>query len=168
MTTQRSIVMLFLCILLIALSACNSQPQREQPESAFITVDLVRQFDGVLPQRTPLHVHDRHPLVIYTAHGEREQQIYGDVIFPTDVIVVFTNEMQQPRVFLARSPHGGCLVTHQLDPQYLIDPCYGSTFTLDGRYVRGPAPRSLGELPAELHDAMIHVQNTIIYGKRNP
>ncbi len=53
-------------------------------------------------------------------------------LFPTEVIIVFPEEMESPIILLARSPHGGCLVSWQPEDHYFEEPCYGSRFSLNG------------------------------------
>lgn len=128
-------------------------------------MQVVEQYD-ILPLSAPLHVHDqRYPMITYTAQGEREHRLYDEVIFPTHVIVTFNQEMEEPRVFLARSPHGGCLVAWNNELNTLTDPCSGSQFTMQGEYQSGPSPRNLDELPGEVRDNILWVRSEIIYGE---
>lgn len=157
---------IWLSLLLFSLAACRPRNQVTVQEYPLIPVDRVEMGEGVAGIRGPFYTHDRqHPLVGYTAGGEVAYQIHDAALFPTDVWVVFTPDMAQPRVFLARSPHGGCLVRWEWENNRFSDPCYGSRFAVDGAYLSGPAPRNLDELPAELRGTMIWVRNEIIYGK---
>ncbi|MEZ4679989.1 MAG: Rieske (2Fe-2S) protein [Caldilineaceae bacterium] len=116
--------------------------------------------------RAPLHVQDaKYPLFGYTADGERTSSYVNEILFPTDVIIVFKPGMSTPTVFLARSPHGGCLLLwHPADLKF-EDPCFGSRFDLEGNYWSGPSPRALDKLPSTVRGNMLWVKGEIIYGK---
>ncbi|HQY91891.1 hypothetical protein [Caldilinea sp.] len=157
---------MFLCALTILLTACT------RPQTVEVTVqwqpllplEKLRLARGVYPLRAPFATHDRQsPLVGYTAAGAIDYQIYDARLWPTDVIVVASEE-DAPLVFLARSPHGGCLLKVDFAEARLADPCYGSQFDLTGQYLRGPSPRHLDRMPSEVRDGMIWVRNEIVYG----
>ena len=103
------------------------------------------------------------PIVGYTAGGEPDYQVYNEVVFPTDVWIVLDDGII--RTFLARSPHGGCFILWDEEKQYFHDPCYGSRFTEDGKYIEGPAQRDLDQLPARMENGMIWITNEIVYGE---
>lgn len=56
-------------------------------------------------------------------------------------------EVARQAVFLARSPHGSCLLRWDEAADEIEDPCYGSRFDMEGKYLFGPAPRDLDRLP---------------------
>lgn len=119
--------------------------------------------------RSPLHVYDqKYHLIRYTAAGEQTSKVFAEVLFPTDIIVVFRPGMKTPTVFLARSPHGGCLLHWNDNEKKFEDPCYGSRFDSTGKYFFGPALRDLDKLPAVVRDDMIWVEGEIVYGKEYP
>lgn len=75
--------------------------------------------------------------------------------FPDPIIVVRKNETE----FLALSPictHLGCTV--RKESLFFRCPCHGSTYSLDGKVVRGPAERPLAAYMTELvdHRLIIH------------
>ncbi len=122
--------------------------------------------DGLHVERLPLRVYDRqHPLLIYAPNGERTVQTYNANIFPTEVWIVFAHPAA--RVFLARSPHGGCLIYWDGERERFSDPCSGSHFSRSGDYLEGPAPRALDELPAWIDGEMLWVGSEILYGAEN-
>ena len=124
------------------------------------------QRGGIHSARLPLRVHDRqHPVLVYTDNGERMVQTYNADLFPTDVWIVFAHPAA--RIFLARSPHGGCLIFWDTARDYFHDPCSGSKFTRLGEYIEGPSPRSLDELPAWIDGKMLWVGSEIHYGVEN-
>jgi menaquinol-cytochrome c reductase iron-sulfur subunit len=55
-------------------------------------------------------------------------------------------------------PHLGC--HYEWDPQRknFICPCHGSIFSIDGKVLGGPAPRSLDTLPFKVEKGMLYVQ----------
>ncbi len=74
-------------------------------------------------------------------------QIQQAVHLETEVIVV--NKGGQWRVFLRSCPHLGCKVRLDEKQQRFVCPCHGSQFTLDGRFIKGPAGRNLKTAPFE-------------------
>ncbi|MBE2240754.1 MAG: hypothetical protein IAE81_23405 [Caldilineaceae bacterium] len=157
---------ILLCALTILLAACTRQQTVEatvqwQP---LLPVDKLTAVNIIYPLRAAFATHDRQsPLVGYTAAGEVNYQLYDAMLWPTDTIVV-ASEQDAPLVFLARSPYGGCLLKYDFAEVRLSDPCSGSHFDLTGDYLSGPAPRHLDRLPSEVRDGMIWVRNEIIYG----
>ena len=83
------------------------------------------------------------------------------------MFIVYDSEHEAARVFLARSPHMGCLLNWKPETQSFEDPCYGSRFSIAGVYESGPSPRSLDELPAEVKDQVIWVKNELVYGTKH-
>lgn len=47
------------------------------------------------------------------------------------------------RAFYQADPRNGCPVIWQAARQLFIEPCHGSSYALDGSYVRGPSQRNL-------------------------
>ncbi len=50
------------------------------------------------------------------------------------------------RVLSRKCPHLGCTVQRAEGEQKIICPCHGSTFTLQGKYINGPANKDLQAL----------------------
>lgn len=158
---------LWLLALLLGLSVCQTQERVKSEETPLMPAAEVRQAEGgIWPIRAPLYTHDRrYHRLGYAASGELTSQFTADTLFPTDVIIVFTTAMTAPRIFLARSPHGGCLIRWDIEQERFHDPCYGSNFTLTGDYISGPSPRHLDRLPGAVRDGVIWVRGEIIYGQ---
>ena len=95
-------------------------------------------------------------------------RLYDEVIFPTDVTIVFSEATQTLFVFLRRSPHGGCLLSWDPDNSWLHDPCFGSKFNMSGQYISGPSRRSLDQLPATIRNGIVWVSPQVIYGEMHP
>lgn len=132
-------------------------------------VEWVSELGGVVFVSLPVPVqHARLQLASYNEQGERLWKTSEVELFPTDVFVVYDADRQTARVFLARSPHMGCLMKWISETQTFEDPCYGSRFSIDGMYEAGPAPRNLDELSVEVKDQMIWVRNELIYGEEHP
>ena len=161
------ILVYFISLLLLFLFiACLPPSRPEITAYPLYPVEQLAMEQGVVWVRGPFRTYDaRYPLVSRSTTSEPETKIYQEVMFPTDVYVVFKEEMETPLVFLARSPHGGCILRWRPEDQQLADPCYGSIFTLQGEYILGPSPRHLDRLPSEVRDGMIWVRNEIIYGE---
>ena len=158
---------LALLLVLLTLTACDARnPTPSTQTIPVVPVERLMQYDGLIPDRLPLRVHDRqHPVYGYTASGEPDPQIYDADIFPTDVWIVYAHPAA--RVFLARSPHGGCLLQWDAERERFSDPCYGSHFARNGDYLEGPSPRALDELPAWVDGEMLWVGSEIFYGVEN-
>ncbi len=148
---------------LVLIAGCGSPDLVE--EIPLAPADWVAEVGGVAPVRAPIAVLDsRYPAFGYNAEGERTTEIIEAWLFPTDVIVVL-QEGETPLVFLARSPHGGCLLRWDSQTEQFDDPCYGSRFTLDGEYVAGPSPRGMDQLRAEVRGSVVWIQGKIVYGE---
>jgi Rieske Fe-S protein len=145
--------------------ACNSAGKTSTP---VVPVEWVIDLGGVAFVSLPIPIHDaRFQLSYYDERGERQWKTSEVELFPGDVFVVYDADHQTARVFLARSPHMGCLLKWVAETKSFEDPCYGSRFSIDGAYEFGPAPRSLDELPAEVKDHMVWVKNELVYGEEH-
>ncbi|HEY3381182.1 MAG TPA: Rieske 2Fe-2S domain-containing protein [Vicinamibacterales bacterium] len=74
----------------------------------------------------------------------------ADIVFVEDVIVCRTPG--GIRAFSARCPHLGCVITKQVDGEFVC-PCHGSRFRLDGSVEAGPAIRPLEPLRHSFDEA---------------
>ena len=54
--------------------------------------------------------------------------------------------------------HQGCTVKLDAEGKALACPCHGSQFALDGKVVKGPATKSLGNFPVKQEDNLILVK----------
>jgi Rieske Fe-S protein len=151
----------FFLLPLVALLVAACAPLRRQEAAAIplLPVEYVAQRDGVSWLRAPLRVHDTQlPLVVYDGNGNVSIRTVDDTLFPTDVLIVYSTQNDEVRVFLRRSPHGGCLLLYyEGQDARFEDPCYGSRFDLAGKYISGPSPRHLDQLPATIQGDMIWV-----------
>lgn len=153
-------------ILITSLTACRSITTSNVP---VIPVKNVADSGGVVRISLPITIHHSHfQYIYYDEQGSSKWETKAVEIFPTDVFISYASDSQTVSVFLARSPHMGCLMNWNLEMQTFEDPCFGSRFALDGSYESGPAPRSLDELPAEIKDGMIWVKNEVVYGQDHP
>jgi Rieske Fe-S protein len=149
--------------MMLFMPACNSAEISSIPA---VPVEMVIEAGGLARLTLPITVHhSRFELTYYDEHGERRWKTYDAELFPTDVFIAYNSDRQTARVFVARSPHKGCLLNWIAETQKFEDPCYGSRFSIDGAYESGPAPRNLDELPAEVRDQMIWMRNEIVYGE---
>ena len=156
----------WLPLLALLLVACTPVRRQETAAVPLVPLDLVRQAGGVIWWRAPLRIHDTQlPLVEYDRNGNASSRIVDDILFPTDVLIVLAEQTEEVRVFLRRSPHGGCLLLYRQDRARFEDPCYGSLFDLAGQYIDGPSRRHLDELPATIQGEMIWVTPEIVYGQ---
>jgi len=152
--------------LFLSLVACSSPTASSMPA---IPVEKVTELGGVARISLPIKVHHTHfQYSYYDELGGTKWDTKAVYIFPADIFVSYDAEDQTARVFLARSPHMGCLMNWESDRREFVDPCFGSRFAADGSYDSGPSPRSLDELPAEIRDEMIWVKDEVIYGQGHP
>ena len=157
-----------LLIVLLIFNSCV-KPIHEVEKIPLAPLQWIVDSGEVIILRAPLHVHDaKYHLVGYTADGERMSSYIDETLFPTDVIIVFKPGMNTPTVFLARSPHGGCLLLWRQAELKFEDPCFGSRFDIEGHYLSGPSPRDLDKLPATVRGKILWVKGEIIYGKSHP
>ncbi len=167
----RSGKVMAVCLLAIGLflSACGTAQETPDQEIPVVPLDFVQQAGGIVSVRAPLHARDSQlQLFEFDANGERLMKTYDEVIFPTDVLVVYSEVERTARVFLRRSPHGGCLLLWDLEASWIHDPCFGSRFDLNGAYLVGPSQRDLDQLPASIRRGMVWVGADVIYGETHP
>jgi menaquinol-cytochrome c reductase iron-sulfur subunit len=61
-------------------------------------------------------------------------------------------------VFSPVCPHLGCRYDWHPEQKEFICPCHGSVFSMDGKVLGGPAPRSLDTLPSKVEKGILYVQ----------
>lgn len=77
----------------------------------------------------------------------------------------------QPIAFNTADPHGpfnnaACHIRFEPSVNRFIDPCGGSTYELDGSYVRGPSPRSLDRFATRINQGQLEINvSTVLPGK---
>lgn len=153
-------------LLLVWVTSCTSPRVTFTP---FAPVDWVEGCGGVVRRSLPIHLHvERFRLDSFGVDGTLKFTTYDEVLFPVEVFVVYDPATHSARAFLARSPHGGCLLNYAAETSTFMDPCYGSRFNLEGSYQFGPSPRDLDQLPSEVREQMIWVKNELVYGKEHP
>lgn len=125
-----------------------------------------RELGGIVRLAAPLHTRDlRYNFPVPTIDGWFTSQTSDEILFPTMVLIVDTSDDVAPTAFLARSPHGGCLIEWSKEQQRFLDPCDGSRWDRTGTYEEGPAPRDMDLLPVKVRDGMLWVTNEITYGQ---
>lgn len=60
--------------------------------------------------------------------------------------------------FSSICPHLGCIYAWNPDQKLFICPCHDSAFALDGRVIKGPAPRPLDSLDVKTQDGDVLVK----------
>ena len=93
-------------------------------------------FTGILSDYPELS--DRDGIIIINVEG-----------FPGPIAIINSNGSGL-KAISAVCAHQGCTVG--VSQNFLICPCHGSTYTLLGEVVRGPAQRGLQNYPLELHN----------------
>lgn len=126
----------------------------------------IREAGGIVRLAAPLHTRDeRYNFPVPSIDGWFTSETSDEILFPTMVLIVDTSDDVAPTAFLARSPHGGCLIEWSKERQRFLDPCYGSVWDRSGQYEEGPTPRNMDRLPVEVRDGMLWVTNEIVYGQ---
>lgn len=159
------------CLLLLSflLYACGTEGNTLEQEVPLVPLEHVTSAGGVAWWRAPVRIRDSQlQLAEYGADGERLMRLYDEGVFPTDVLVVYSEATRTVTVFLRRSPHGGCLLLWDADSLVIHDPCFGSKFDQTGKYISGPATRSLDSLPASIRDGMVWLGSEVSYGEPHP
>jgi hypothetical protein len=161
-----SLIFLMLCIV-----ACRQPPAAEINVPAveikdypFMPMELFVEQGDIQLRRVPMHTFDRaYRAATYTPEGEITAFNLAAILFPTDVIAIYLEDMDAPQVFLGLAPNSGCILHYDEEEKVFSDPCYGSTFTLHGAYIAGPAQQDLDRLPSEVRGNMLWIRNEIIY-----
>jgi len=154
-----------LMVLFLSLTACRSLPTSSMP---VVSIEKVAELGGVVRISLPIKIHHaQFQYFYYDEHGGTMWDTKAVDLFPADVFVSYDPDTQTARIFLARSPHMGCLMNWNPEVRKFEDPCFGSRFAIDGAYESGPSPRGLDELPVEIKDGMIWVKNQVIYGQEH-
>ena len=137
----------------------------EIKEYPLMPMELFEAQGRIQLRRAPIHTFDsKYRSATYTYAGEITVAEVETYLFPTDILVIYLEDMDAPQVFLARSPNSGCILQYIEEANVFGDPCYGSTFELDGTYIAGPAQQDLDQLPSEVKGEMLWVRNEIVYG----
>jgi menaquinol-cytochrome c reductase iron-sulfur subunit len=86
---------------------------------------------------------------------EQDAYIYERVVHSAWVIVRSPEEVT---VFSPICPHAGCYFNWDSSTNHFECPCHGSVFSIGGKVLGGPAPRSLDTLPHEIKDGELYVR----------
>ncbi len=76
--------------------------------------------------------------------SKNELQRLKNVLFTNKLIL--TKKQGRIQVFLRKCPHLGCKLGYDPENQIIVCPCHKSKFTLNGKYIEGPAKRDLFKL----------------------
>ena len=169
--TKFNTTSFLIVIFVILLIGCTGGHQNESNHRGIplVPIAYIQQMGGVINVRAPLHVEDTQlQLIEYDAAGERKMRLYREEVFPVDVMVAYLDTTESVAVYLRRSPHGGCLILWDSDENWFHDPCFGSKFDRNGRYISGPSPRNLDQLTASTRNGMVWIRAEVIYGELHP
>lgn len=161
--------MVLLLLVALSVTSCRTISRQAVDDVPLVPVEMAEGIDGVMWWRAPLRIQDvQLPLIVFDVNGNAHTRIVNDSMFPTDVLIVYSKQENSARVFLRRSPHGGCLLLYKEEGPRFEDPCFGSRFDLEGKYISGPSQRHLDQLPATIQGNMIWVTPQIVYGLPSP
>ena len=76
----------------------------------------------------------------------------------THSVWVIKHSASEVTVFSPICPHLGCYYEWHPERKEFICPCHGSIYSIDGKVLGGPAPRSLDTLPHKLEGGELFVQ----------
>lgn len=73
-------------------------------------------------------------------------------------------------ILSAMAPHpNSCLLKWIVEESKFIEPCLGIQFSLDGTYLRGPAPRNMDRFEYQILDGILYVNvSQKILGEKHP
>ncbi len=77
----------------------------------------------------------------------KEKLKEGQILVRPEFFLRLTEE--GPLALSRRCPHLGCPVTYAPDKEEFVCPCHQSRFSLEGRYLAGPAKKDLARLPVK-------------------
>jgi hypothetical protein len=83
-----------------------------------------------------------------------------------DKVTVFFARSTDP-VFGSLTPRQ-CVLEWNVFSQLFVDPCGGATWTRDGKYAAGAAPRDLDRFPAKVTDGNLVIQLDLSMGGAHP
>ncbi|HEX2036759.1 MAG TPA: ubiquinol-cytochrome c reductase iron-sulfur subunit [Chloroflexota bacterium] len=97
----------------------------------------------------------------------------GDVRYFVDGRFYLVRLQEGFLALLQKCPHLGCTVPWRPDLTWTTEdgqvvtgifecPCHGSTYLRDGQVVKGPAPRSMDQMPVRLEDGILLVDTAVI------
>jgi hypothetical protein len=157
-----------LLLIILFLAGCtSSQPTNEAVP--LVTIEQLLTYGDMVRLAAPMAVRDSmYTQASYNAQGELVFLELDRELFPADVIVHLTEDMTEPLVFLARAPHSRCILNWNAEEGRLEDPCFGSTYSPEGKYLFGPSPRDLDIIPSKVENGLLWVEPTIIYGETHP
>lgn len=72
-----------------------------------------------------------------------KEELAKSLVFKDEVIVVRKGD--RIKVFSRRCPHLGCFLSYDSYTEEIVCPCHKSKFTLEGKYITGPAKKDLIE-----------------------
>ena len=79
------------------------------------------------------------------------------VTFADNYLIIKHNE--KTTVFSAHCTHLGCMI-NKTEKGKLVCPCHGSEYDLDGNVVKGPAWKSLENIPSKITSDGTHIEIT--------
>src|SRR5688500_12270480 len=98
-----SLIFWMLCIV-----ACRQPPAVEIKDYPFIPMEYSVEQGDIHIRRTPMHTfHRAFRAATYTPEGEITPVTLAAILFPTDVIAIYLEDMDAPQVFLALAPNSG-------------------------------------------------------------
>jgi len=101
---------------------------------------------GLAGLRSLLHITPRPPRLFFIPSKELEKLKNGP-LFGEDYILVKVSK--EVLAFSRKCPHLGCKLNFDPVQNLISCPCHGSKFTLQGKYISGPAKRDLFRLNAK-------------------
>ncbi len=71
---------------------------------------------------------------------------------------ILVKEKEVFLVFSRRCPHLGCKLNYDPERELIVCPCHQSKFTLQGKFISGPAKKDLRSLSATLKESGLQIE----------
>jgi Rieske Fe-S protein len=104
---------------------------------------------GLASLRSLFHLSSRPPRLVFIPSAELEKLKSGP-LFGEDYILVKASG--GILAFSRKCPHLGCKLNFEPVQSFIFCPCHGSKFTLQGKYISGPAKKDLSRLNTKPSD----------------
>ncbi len=104
---------------------------------------------GLASLRSLFHLTSRPPRLVFIPSNELEKLKSGPLFSEDYILVKVSGEIL---AFSRRCPHLGCKLNFDPVQNLISCPCHGSKFTLQGKYISGPAKKDLSRLNTKPSD----------------
>lgn len=104
---------------------------------------------GLASLKSLLHLTSRPPRLVFIPSAELEKLKSGPLFGEDYILVKASGEVL---AFSRKCPHLGCKLNFDPVQSLISCPCHGSKFSLQGKYISGPAKKDLSRLNTKPSD----------------